>query len=282
MPSAYRQAMFFPGNRRLLHVSARSICLTLLLGGAAAVRPVSATVITIDNFTDPFLAETFYNTNGTAFARSGLEVGAWRLTPTDATVREAETQSQSGLSGVLGGLRTATLTRTAPVGSLSSARSATAGIEAAGWSHANSFATTSRAMLEYGSVADPLNADFSSLGTGGYFLLAGWSLDQGSVEMSLALTIGGVSESRTLVLTAAPFQSPVDHTIPFAEFGLIDFGDLDSIRLEFSNSGPAQDSTLRSFSARGIPVPDGGASTIVLVGLAFVGGITLGVRRRRT
>jgi hypothetical protein len=247
--------------------------------GLSLVVPAAATTITIDDFGDLFAAETFYTSGGSAFVLQGLEVGAMRLAPGVTTVRESETQTQFGLAGVLGGERTASLTRTAPIGSSSFSRVGSAESGSFQWSHINGVATTTIASLQYGAL-NALNANFSTLGSGGYFFLGGWILDQGSVTATVSVTSGIVTQIQTLNLAAADALSPVDYTLPFSSFNLINFSDVDVVKLTFTNTSYSQDSGLRTFEARGIvAVPDAGASSLILVAISFAAMIAFGRTR---
>jgi hypothetical protein len=241
----------------------------LVFGGVLMVVPLSASTIVIDGFNDFFGAETFYTAGGDAYTARGLEVGAMRLAPGITTVREFETQIQSGLSGVLGGERLASLTRTAPIGSSSFSRVGSADSGSFQWSHVNGPGTRSKALLQYDGGGS-LNADFTTLGASGYFFLGGWNLDQGTVDARITLTSGFVTQSKSINLAAADALSPVDYTLSFADFNLISFDDIDVIKLEFITNSSAQDSGLRVFSARGVPVPDG-AATALLVLVSIIG-----------
>jgi hypothetical protein len=249
--------------------------------GFSSMIPAVASTITIDNFDDLFAAETFYTSGGSPFVLQGLEVGAMRLAPGVTTVRENETQTQTGLAGVLGGERTGSLTRTAPIGSSSFSRVGSADSGSFEWKHINGTATTTIASLEYGGLTS-LNADFSTLGAGGYFFLGGWILDQGTVVATVSVTSGIITQSLNLNLAAADALSPVDYTLAFSSFNLINFADVDVIKLSFTNTSFSQDSGLNSFSARGLVlVSDEGASPLTLMVMALAGLMAVGRMRRR-
>lgn len=191
---------------------------TIALGAltVAGFASLASANIVIDNFSDLFPSETLYDASGNAFVSQGLEVGAVRLAPFVVTVRESESVSQTGLSGVLGGQRDATLTRTTPLGSTAFNRSAAAAVDA-GWGSATPSLTQTNSLLRYGNVT-ALNADFSALLSGGAFLLSGWTLDQGAVIGTVTVTSGMVTSSVSISLLPATFDSPADYTIPFSGF----------------------------------------------------------------
>lgn len=252
----------------------KSCLLSVFSLGLSLAGPLAATTITIDNFEDSFAAETFYDISGSSSVLSGLEVGAIGYNPGNLNqliVRETETQTQSGLAGVLGGERTASLTRTAPIGSTSFSRvgSATSGVF--DWTHINGTRTRTVASLQYGA-GTALNADFSTLGGGAYFFLGGWSLDQGSVDATVSVTSGTTTQSVTLSLAAANPLSPLDYSIAFSAFTLINFSDVDLIELAFENTSDSQDSALQLFSVEGaVPVSDESASPLLLLGMTLAG-----------
>jgi len=74
----------------------------------------------------------------------------------------------------------------------------------------------------------------------------------------------------------------VDYTLAFSSFNLINFADVDVIKLSFTNTSFSQDSGLNSFSARGLVlVSDEGASPLTLMVMALAGLMAVGRMRRR-
>lgn len=226
--------------------------------GTALAGPITI----IDNFTDLFPGETFWTncTSGgctTSYTAFGLEVGNLRLSSSGSvTLRNQESQTQTGLAGVLGGTRTGILDRVAnPSMAVSSVTSGYIGLE-----YSQGAGARSNLTLQYG-YQSPLNQDFSTFGPAGYFVLAGWSLDVGTVTATLTLTSGVTTQSTAITLGPALYEDPATIKIPFSAFGSIDFSDVDRIQLQLVNNGNSQDSSLTSFYAS---VPDGGASAALL------------------
>jgi MYXO-CTERM domain-containing protein len=240
----------------------------LALAAVAGSGSRAMATVVIDAFSNKLPAETFYDASRVAFVSEGLEVGAIRLAPGVVTVRESESVTQTGLSGVFGGQRTATLTRTTPIGSTAFNRSASAAIDLDEWGSDTPSGTRTNALFQYGNVT-ALNADFSAFAVGGAFLLSGWTLDQGTVTGTVTVTSGATMSNFSITLTQA--YSPADYTIPFSAFTGINWADVDVITLSLVNNTTGQDSGLQSFSV--IPTP-GAAAVLGLGGL-------LAARRRR-
>jgi len=256
---------------------AMAVAVSLVLAAGA-----SAGVVTIDAFTDEFPPETFITNYSGGIINGidtygGLEVGNLYFTESPdhdqvgetmppVTLRTVESVTQTGLAGVLGGQRTGTLTKTD-----ATTRSSAVGIGYGEFAHSTGSQAKSNVLLEYGNVT-VLNADFSSLGASEYFLLGGWTLDQGTVTATLSLTSGATTQSKSITLSPADYYSPVDYTIAFADFNLISFSDVDVIRLELVNNNNAQDMSLSAFEAT--PEP----ATMALLAL---GGIGMLLRRKR-
>lgn len=202
----------------------------------------------------------------------GLEVGRRLLAPPNviggapqSTDRTTEQAVQSGLSGVLGGNRTGTLTATGTLTSKSEVQIVDGGLY-----QSNAASAQSRLSLEYGSTVNPLNVNFLSLGVGGYFLLDDWTLDGGTMNATLTLTSGSTVESKSLSLGAASFDTPVDYEFAFSYFSNAVLADVDSIKLEFQNTGGSQDSgVLHAFVA--IPEPSTYAAVLALSVLGLAG-----------
>jgi hypothetical protein len=245
-------------------------------------------VVTIDAFTDEFPAEPFitaWSGNPAVITEisqeAGLEVGKLRLPvspnndevgelyPPSSTIRTVETRTQTGLPGVLGGQRTGTLTWTYNVTPTNTSRAV------AGYGDiflACGPSAQSKLLLEYGDES-PLNADFSSVESGGYFILNNWSLDQGTVTATLSLTSGSTTQSKSITLNDDDYEDYVDYTITFSDFSLINFSDVDVISLELVSNTSSQDWDLYgAFEAT--PEP----ATMALLAL---GGIGMLLRRKR-
>jgi len=249
----------------------RILLTTLALFGASALT-ASAGPITIDKFTDLLPAETHYNTVPPEI-QNALEVGSVRLNSGPTTWRSSETASQTGLAGVLGGQRDSTLTHVSGTGGGYMAYIGDGYLSSMTGSGIPWRMTTT--LLQYGNVT-ALNADFSAL-AGGYFLLKDWMLDSGTVNATLTLTSGTTTQSKVVSLPAGVGGNAIDVMIGFSEFGLINFSDVDVIKLQFANTIGGQDWDMGGFSAEGTGVPDGGA-TLMLLGCALTG---LGALRRK-
>ena len=259
----------------------RSVIAVVSLVAVMLAASAAQADLVIDAFSDEFPPETFVTglsgSQITAIGTSnGLEVGNLYITQSPnhdevgetlpaVTFRNVESITQTGLAGVLGGQRTGTLTSTGVVGRQSGAYSGY-GV----FFQSNNASAKSNVKLEYGNVT-ALNADFSSLGASGYFLLGGWYLDNGTVTATLTLTSGATTQSKSITLSTAAYDSPVDYTIAFADFNLISFGDVDTIRLEFVNNATSQDTSLLTFKA--VPEPTS-------LGLLALGGLMMLKRKR--
>jgi hypothetical protein len=208
----------------------------LLILTTAASSPLAAQGLVIDSFVNPVSLQ--------------------------ATPGNTVTSTQTGLLGVYGGTRTATLTNLA--GLLSANLDITSGF----FFHSNNTTVSSRAVLEYGS---PLNAN---LGSTGAFVLNQWTLDQGSVLAKLTLVSGSTSQSATMNLAAS--LTPVNYQFDFLAFPLIDLNDVDTIQLEFLSNNPGQDSSIGLGGFSVIPEPQTAAA---LCGLIVFGAVS--VRRWR-
>ncbi len=205
----------------------------LLISAVGGAHVLHAQSIIIDSFTD--IAEHAVSA----------------VTPYSSLMEES-------LPGVLGGSRTSALLYTTIA--LPPNRKARLDIGYGFFNHSNDVGVTSITRLEYGSTT-PLDADLSSLSS---FLLSSWTLDQGTVEVTLSLTSGTMSESATLSLAAT--EVGTDHLFDFALFPTIDFSDVDRITLEFIANRAGQDASFGPGGFSVIPEPS-------LYGLVFGGSI---------
>lgn len=175
-----------------------------------------------------------------------------------ATPGNTATSTQNSLAGVYGGTRTATLTN------VSGLLAANLDIVSGFFFHSNNTTVSSKASLEYGT---PLNAN---LGPTGAFVLNQWTLDQGTVLAKLTLASG--STSQTASMTLGTSLIPVDYLFNFLAFPMINFSDVDTIRLEFLSNNPGQDSSLGIGGFSVIPEPQAAAALCGLFALCGAAG----------
>ncbi len=265
-----------------------SIVSLLAVAGAA-----SAAEIVIDSFENPFESEDFITSAGNNInaisPRSGLEVGGVFLAGSSqvgdpnpgATQRGQETQSQAGLSGVLGGARVGDL-RAAGAGPWGSP--VTVGLFT-GWpgpndsllSFSTAFGTVATLDLVYGADTD-LNADFSILVQAAFeFEVLSSDGDNSNPPRTLPVTVELVSGAGTSSASAT-LSGEGTVSIPFDDFAGVDWSDIDRITLtldQAAGDAAAIDFAIGPFKAVGELIPTPGA--LALAGVAGLGA----VRRRR-
>lgn len=257
---------------------------------AAASIPALAsgqTVTIIDDFTNPFESESFITNASTTINAindfSGLDAGRLLLPvgpnndevgdPVVVTNRPFEEQTQSGLSGVLGGTRTGRITDIAnPIGSRSNAA-----IYNSSLSHNHGSGARSVLELSYGPALgfDATNGFFSLEFVSGDLDSSNDSFDR-PVDLTLSLTSGdGASHSETVQLLANG-QTKFFVSSDFGASG-VDLLDIDRIDLTF-DVGPftSTDYTVSDFRFTTGPVP--APATAGLLGL---GGLAAARRRRK-
>jgi hypothetical protein len=191
-----------------------SAMLVMATGGAAHANR------TIDAFSDPFPAQTL---PGTSSAAELLWVGTLN------GVSNAEDQApQSGLSGVMGGQRTATLTAT----TLSNV--VTTGVFAGTLSYSAGTGQSGRLLLEYGATHH-LNKNLAT--EVAFELEINGDMDDGASPRPVVLTVLVESNGRTRQASAQiSFARDGVYQIPFSWFAGVDFADVDYLSFDFDAS----------------------------------------------
>lgn len=254
--------------------------------------------VTIDAFTDLFEGEAFVgsysnNTVGSTYTRHGLEVGylysGAGVSPGDPLPavdhRAQETQTQIGLSGVLGGSRYGEL-NASPLSYSRVSANAYKGF----FSYSTAFGTQGILDLVYQPVGG-LNSDFSTVSgdarfeielVSGDMHVPGYSQYDRPVPISLTLTSGlGTTDEATATVSNMLLTEQV-YGFAFGDFAGIDFSDIDSIGLHIDQSDPdtaAVDFSLSNFKATtGTDFPNIPEPTTILL---LIAGMPLLARRRR-
>lgn len=174
----------------------------------------------IDAFSDPFPAQTL---PGTSSASELLWVGT-----VNAVSKAEDKASQSGLSGVMGGQRAATLTAT----TLSNL--VTTDVFAGSLSYSAGTGQSGRLLLEYGATHH-LNKNLAT--EVAFELEINGDMDDGASPRPVVLTVRVESNGRTRQ-SSAQISLAKDgvYQIPFSWFAGVDFADVDYLSFDFDAS----------------------------------------------
>ncbi len=186
---------------------------------------------------------------------------------------------QTGLSTlhVIGGARYRDLDQTAGSGTFASSAVITVGSQTV-LSWGNDENVESILTVEYGHTAD-LNVNLSA--DNAFYFIAKTDATTHHMDIDMTVKVGGVEYSSSPTLTIATADTYTSVSIPFSSFaGVMDWSDVDMIRLTLSTDDPNTDGSIDLFTTTnpGDEIPEPFTMGLLGMGLAGLGGY---IRRRR-